>query len=71
MIVPQAHLSVMKNPELSDDEALTLVGLLRRTIFDERYQTEPVGSHPPSAPGLRREPMPPLRGSLNGGRVER
>jgi hypothetical protein len=35
------HISVMKNLELLDAEAVALAGLLKRTIFDDRYPLSP------------------------------
>ena len=66
MIVPQAHIEVMKNLELSDAEAEALVRLLRRAIDDDRYPLSPrvqvwkeiLGKLKPEPV---RAPLPPLK----------
>jgi hypothetical protein len=64
--------------ELSDDEAFTLAGLLKRTIFDDRYPLSPrvrtlQAILDKIEPAPRREPLPPVKTDAppKGGRYRR
>jgi hypothetical protein len=66
MIVPRAHIPIMKNLELSDDDAQALVRLLREAIDGDRFPLSPRIAMLRSIlaqlrPEPARAPLPPLR----------
>jgi hypothetical protein len=66
MAVPQAHLSVMKDLELTDDEAQALVRVIREAIDSDRFPLSPRIAVLRSIlaqlrPEPARAPLPPLR----------